>query len=140
MQSRSSNGCHRACSLRHSQGIPSTCIIPRQPCHDVERVFYRYAIIKRRIAWLIGKWISSQCSSPNNPHVWEVLVHLLGDHGPGTDAVVRHTAASALRECIDVRHLLFTLLHQNSPYHRPLSSTSTSSCRCSQLLWLSCFG
>ncbi|OCH87913.1 ARM repeat-containing protein [Obba rivulosa] len=60
-----------------------------------------YPIIKRRIAWLIGKWVSEQCSSPNNRNIWEVLVHLLQDRGPGTDAVVRLTAAVALRECVD---------------------------------------
>ncbi|KAF8974448.1 armadillo-type protein [Flammula alnicola] len=48
-----------------------------------------YPIIKRRIAWLIGKWM------------WEILVHLLQDRGSGSDAVVRLTAASALRECVD---------------------------------------
>ena len=33
---------------------------------------------------------------------WEVLIHLLRDRGEGTDSVVRFTAASALRECVDV--------------------------------------
>ncbi|KAI0755466.1 ARM repeat-containing protein [Irpex lacteus] len=60
-----------------------------------------YPIIKRRIAWLIGKWISSDCSSPNNPKVWEVLAYLLQDRGEGSDAVVRLTAAVALQECVD---------------------------------------
>lgn len=61
-----------------------------------------FPIIKRRIAWLIGKWISSSCSSPNNPRLWEILAFLLQDRGPGTDAVVRLTAAIAIRECVDV--------------------------------------
>lgn len=30
-------------------------------------------------------------------------MHLLSDQGPGTDLVVRFTAASALKECVDVR-------------------------------------
>jgi hypothetical protein len=30
-------------------------------------------------------------------------MHLLQDRGTGSDAVVRFTAATALRECIDVR-------------------------------------
>jgi len=64
---------------------------------------YSYPIIKRRIAWLIGKWISDMCAPANDPNVWELLVHLLRDRGPGTDSVVRLTAAAALRECIDVR-------------------------------------
>ncbi|KAG1815549.1 ARM repeat-containing protein [Suillus subaureus] len=60
-----------------------------------------YPIIKRRIAWLIGKWISDMCSPANDPNVWDILIHLLRDRGPGTDSVVRLTAATALRECID---------------------------------------
>jgi hypothetical protein len=63
---------------------------------------FSYPIIKRRIAWLIGKWISSECASPNNPKVWEVLVYLLHDRGDGSDAVVRLTAAAAIKECVDV--------------------------------------
>ncbi|KAI0693596.1 ARM repeat-containing protein [Cytidiella melzeri] len=46
-----------------------------------------YPIIKRRIAWLIGKWISSDCASPNNSKVWEVLAYLLQDRSEGSDAV-----------------------------------------------------
>ncbi|KAJ6628769.1 armadillo-type protein [Mycena sp. CBHHK59/15] len=60
-----------------------------------------YPIIKRRIAWLLGKWVSDSCASPVNVILWQVLIHLLRDRGPGTDAVVRLTAAIALRECID---------------------------------------
>lgn len=62
----------------------------------------QYPLIKRRIAWLVGKWMASDCASPNNPNVWELLVWLLRDRGPGTDAVVRLTAAVALKECLDV--------------------------------------
>ncbi|KAF7790859.1 hypothetical protein EIP86_001817 [Pleurotus ostreatoroseus] len=61
----------------------------------------QYPLIKRRIAWLVGKWIASDCASPNNPHVWDLLVWLLKDRGQGTDAVVRLTAAVALKEAID---------------------------------------
>ncbi|KAJ3559178.1 hypothetical protein NM688_g492 [Phlebia brevispora] len=61
----------------------------------------QYPLIKRRIAWLIGKWMASDCASPNNPKVWELIVWLLKDRGPGTDAVVRLTAAVALKECLD---------------------------------------
>ncbi|KAJ8523493.1 hypothetical protein ONZ45_g125 [Pleurotus djamor] len=58
-------------------------------------------IIKRRIAWLIGKWVNEQCTTPNNPHIWQILLQLLRDRGPGTDSVVRLTAAVALGECVD---------------------------------------
>jgi hypothetical protein len=53
----------------------------------------------------MGQWIGNDCSPANNPRVWDVLIHLLQDRGPGTDAVVRLTAAVALRECVDVRHI-----------------------------------
>jgi hypothetical protein len=43
------------------------------------------------------------CTPANDPNIWELLIHLLRDRGPGTDSVVRLTAATALRECIDVR-------------------------------------
>lgn len=59
--------------------------------------------MKRRIAWLIGKWVSEDCASPANPLIWDVLVHLLKDRGPSTDTVVRLTAATALKDCMDVR-------------------------------------
>ncbi|KII94850.1 hypothetical protein PLICRDRAFT_47858 [Plicaturopsis crispa FD-325 SS-3] len=60
-----------------------------------------YPIIKRRIAWLIGKWVSDLGSSADNPLVWKVLLHLLQDRSQGTDAVVRLTAAAALGECVN---------------------------------------
>ncbi|KAH0839916.1 ARM repeat-containing protein [Lanmaoa asiatica] len=60
-----------------------------------------FPIIKRRIAWLIGKWISDMCAPASDPVIWEILVHLLQDRSPGSDAVVRLTAANALRECVD---------------------------------------
>jgi hypothetical protein len=61
-----------------------------------------YPIIKRRIAWLIGKWVLEECTPPTNPLIWEILAHLLRDRGPSTDTVVRLTAATALKDCIDV--------------------------------------
>ncbi|KDQ64644.1 hypothetical protein JAAARDRAFT_187954 [Jaapia argillacea MUCL 33604] len=62
-----------------------------------------YPIIKHRIAWLIGKWVSELDLPLSNSAVWDVLTHLLQDRGPGGDPVVRLTAASALRECIDTQ-------------------------------------
>jgi hypothetical protein len=59
-------------------------------------------ILKRRIAWLIGKWVSDMCSPANTPTIWVILLHLLHDRGPGSDCVVRLTAATAVRLCVDV--------------------------------------
>ncbi|ETW83875.1 hypothetical protein HETIRDRAFT_443980 [Heterobasidion irregulare TC 32-1] len=59
-----------------------------------------YLIVKRRIAWLIGKWVGDKCASPNDVRIWQILVHLLQDKGTGTE-VVRLTAAAAVRDCVD---------------------------------------
>ncbi|KAF8489124.1 armadillo-type protein [Gautieria morchelliformis] len=61
-----------------------------------------YRIIKRRIAWVIGKWHAIQSTPCSKTQVWEILLHLMRDHGPSSDAVVRLSASEALRECIDV--------------------------------------
>lgn len=63
----------------------------------------RYSIIRRRVAWFIGKWIREDCAPANDRRIWEVLVHLL-QYGQtsGTEMAVRLTAASALRMCIEV--------------------------------------
>ncbi|KAG9317447.1 ARM repeat-containing protein [Chiua virens] len=71
-----------------------------------------FPIIKRRIAWLIGRWISDMCADATDPVIWEILVHLLQDRSPGSDAVVRLTAANALRECVDtIRFDIDSFLH-----------------------------
>ncbi|KAG7096795.1 hypothetical protein E1B28_004204 [Marasmius oreades] len=62
-------------------------------------------ILKRRIAWLLGKLMYDSCVDPNNPKIWEILVYLLGNRGEGTDTVVRLTAAVAIREGVDTLEL-----------------------------------
>lgn len=42
------------------------------------------------------------CTPASDPVIWEILVHLLQDRSHGSDTVVRLTAATALRECVDV--------------------------------------
>ena len=76
-------------------------------CSDLRSSF---PILKRRIAWLIGKWVSNEGTTPNSPLIWEVLLYLLQDRGPGTDSVVRLTAAVAIRECVDVSEFTLRLL------------------------------
>ncbi|EIN10324.1 ARM repeat-containing protein [Punctularia strigosozonata HHB-11173 SS5] len=60
-----------------------------------------YPIIKRRIAWVIGKFVADQCVPAKDPKIWDVLVHLLEDRQAGTDSVVRLTAAIAIQEAVD---------------------------------------
>ncbi|KDQ20506.1 hypothetical protein BOTBODRAFT_309717 [Botryobasidium botryosum FD-172 SS1] len=66
--------------------------------NEVQQSDPNYRILKRRIAWVIGKWISEECAPANSPKVWEVLLYLLQDT---SDVVVRLSAAVALRECVD---------------------------------------
>ena len=61
-----------------------------------------YVIIKRRIAWLLGRWLSDECTSPNNPVIWEILIHFITDRGTGSDIAVRLASATALMECVNV--------------------------------------
>lgn len=89
------------CAIHLREVIPFSQWIQHNLLAEARETNQYYPIIKRRIAWLIGKWISDMCSPANDPNVWEILIHLLRDRGLGTDSVVRLTAATALRECID---------------------------------------
>ncbi|OAX44518.1 ARM repeat-containing protein [Rhizopogon vinicolor AM-OR11-026] len=89
------------CATRLRDVIPFSQWLQHNLLAEARETNQNYPIIKRRIAWLIGKWISDMCTPANDPNIWELLVHLLRDRGPGTDSVVRLTAATALRECID---------------------------------------
>jgi len=78
---------------------PEYVHLNRSSAHQLICVLPRYTIIKRRLAWLIGKWISEECGTPNDPKLWDVLSFLLSHEA---DTVVRLTAAAALRECVGV--------------------------------------
>ncbi|EJD53690.1 ran binding protein 11 [Auricularia subglabra TFB-10046 SS5] len=60
-----------------------------------------HRILKRRVAWLIGKWVSQCQPRITTSHVWQVLSHLLSDKGESSDIAVRLTASSALRDSVD---------------------------------------
>lgn len=64
---------------------------------------HSFPILKRRIAWVLGKLVGEEAIQASNSIVWEILTHLLSDRGVGSDAVVRFSAAAALKECVDVR-------------------------------------
>ncbi|EPQ59406.1 ARM repeat-containing protein [Gloeophyllum trabeum ATCC 11539] len=89
------------CAIRLKDVIPFDQWLEHTLVPESQETNPSYPIIKRRIAWVIGKWVSDSCASPKNPTIWQVLVHLLQDRGPGSDAVVRLTAVAALRECVD---------------------------------------
>ncbi|KAH7916807.1 ARM repeat-containing protein [Hygrophoropsis aurantiaca] len=89
------------CAPRLQEVIPFNEWLSHSLVHEARDTNPNFPIIKRRIAWLIGKWVGDMCSPASDPNIWEVLIHLLRDRGPGTDSVVRLTAATAIRECVD---------------------------------------
>ncbi|KIJ20291.1 hypothetical protein PAXINDRAFT_166384 [Paxillus involutus ATCC 200175] len=97
------------CATRLRDVIPFTEWMRHKLVAEARETNPNFPIIKRRIAWLIGKWIGDMCSPATDPTIWEILVHLLQDRGPGSDGVVRLTAANALRECIDTVHFDITV-------------------------------
>ncbi|KAG6821587.1 hypothetical protein H0H93_000096 [Arthromyces matolae] len=89
------------CAGRLKEVIPFNDWLNQTLAFEAQITNPKYPLIKRRIAWLIGKWVSEECTTPNNPKIWEVLVHLLKDRRQGTDYVVRLTAVMAIKECLD---------------------------------------
>ncbi|EKM80164.1 hypothetical protein AGABI1DRAFT_120195 [Agaricus bisporus var. burnettii JB137-S8] len=90
------------CAYRLKDEIPFNQWLQHTLSHEAKEPNNpNYPIIKRRIAWLIGQWVSEECTPPTNPLIWDVLAHLLTDRGLSTDTVVRLTAASALKDCMD---------------------------------------
>ncbi|KIL00584.1 hypothetical protein PAXRUDRAFT_821482 [Paxillus rubicundulus Ve08.2h10] len=89
------------CATRLRDVIPFTQWMRHKLVAEARETNPNFPIVKRRIAWLIGKWIGDMCSPATDPTIWEILVHLLQDRGPGSDGVVRLTAANALHECVD---------------------------------------
>ncbi|CAG8765903.1 11961_t:CDS:2, partial [Acaulospora colombiana] len=60
-----------------------------------------YRIIKRRIAWLFGKWLTESSVITSKAKIYELLVYLTFPQSEGSDPVVRLTAATALKDCIE---------------------------------------
>lgn len=57
-----------------------------------------YKIIRRRIAWMIGKWVNVNISKAARPTVYTVMLHLLR---PEEHLAVRLAAAQNLKVSID---------------------------------------
>ena len=61
-------------------------------------VFDSFRLIRRRIAWMIGKWVSVNVSKAARPTVYTIMLHLLR---PQEHLAVRLAAAQNLKTCID---------------------------------------
>ncbi|WVQ94582.1 hypothetical protein IAU59_001662 [Kwoniella sp. CBS 9459] len=59
----------------------------------------------RRVAWLIGEWVSADEECAKLPVVWQMLLHLLSERGESSDKAVQLTAAIAIKESVDLWEL-----------------------------------
>lgn len=82
------------------QGIPLSVLLSIRSL--VRAKFGRHRILKRRLAWLIGQWITSDEECAKLPVVWQVLVHLLQERGEASDLAVSLTTAVSIKDCVDV--------------------------------------
>ncbi|KAF9971529.1 hypothetical protein BGZ73_005515 [Actinomortierella ambigua] len=69
-----------------------------QLTHEVQNADPSNRIIRRRIAWMIGKWVNVNISKTSRPIVYGILLHLMRVEEP---LAVRLAAALNLKVCID---------------------------------------
>ncbi|KAF9097464.1 hypothetical protein BGX29_008072 [Mortierella sp. GBA35] len=69
-----------------------------QLSQEVQNADPSFRLIRRRIAWMIGKWVSVNVSKPARPTVYTIMLHLLR---PEEHLAVRLAAAQNLKACID---------------------------------------
>ncbi|KAA8911823.1 armadillo-type protein [Sphaerosporella brunnea] len=60
-----------------------------------------YNIIRRRVAIMIGQWVSVKISVESRPTLYKIMQHLLNREDALNDLVVRLTAAHNMKRCID---------------------------------------
>jgi hypothetical protein len=69
--------------------------------NDVQQAGPGYKVLRRRIAILIGQWITIKISEANRPLVYQIFQHLLKTEEETNDHVVRVTAARQLKLVVD---------------------------------------
>ncbi|KAF9586226.1 hypothetical protein BGW38_008319 [Lunasporangiospora selenospora] len=69
-----------------------------QLSQEVQNSDSSYRIIRRRIAWMIGRWVSVNVSKAARPTVYTIMLHLLR---PEEHLAVRLAAVQNLKTCID---------------------------------------
>ncbi|XP_068614105.1 importin-11-like [Brachionichthys hirsutus] len=68
-----------------------------QLLNELQVGHYRYKLIRRRVIWLIGQWISVKFKSDLRPLLYEVILSLMQD----PDLVVRIETATTLKLTVD---------------------------------------
>jgi hypothetical protein len=69
--------------------------------NDIGRHGEEYKVLRRRIAILIGQWVTIKISTENRPLVYQIFKLLLNPVDPVNDQVVRVTAARHLKSAVD---------------------------------------
>lgn len=69
--------------------------------NDVQQTGPGYKVLRRRIAILIGQWITIKISETNRPLVYQIFQHLLKKEDETNDYVVRVTAARQFKAVVD---------------------------------------
>jgi hypothetical protein len=69
--------------------------------NDVQQIGPGYKVLRRRIAILIGQWITIKISEENRPLVYQIFQHLLKREDETNDHVVRITAARQFKAVCD---------------------------------------
>jgi hypothetical protein len=69
--------------------------------NDVQQTGPGYKVLRRRIAILLGQWITIKISEPNRPLVYQIFQHLLKAEDETNDHVVRITAARQFKAVVD---------------------------------------
>lgn len=68
--------------------------------------FCRYKLIRRRVIWLIGQWISVKFKSDLRPVLYEIILSLMQD----PDLVVRHLQTVSLSPTLKSFFIIIWLL------------------------------
>lgn len=69
--------------------------------NDIQQSGPEYKVLRRRIAILIGQWVTVKISDANRTLVYQIFQHLLNPQDPVNDEVVRVTAARQFKAVID---------------------------------------
>jgi hypothetical protein len=68
---------------------------------EVQKKQPGYSILRRRIAILIGQWVTVKIASSNRVIVYQIFQHILDKDDPLNDLVVRVTAGKQFKNVID---------------------------------------
>ncbi|CAG8952857.1 hypothetical protein HYFRA_00007571 [Hymenoscyphus fraxineus] len=69
--------------------------------NDIQQVGPGYKVLRRRIAILIGQWVTIKISETNRPLIYQIFQHLLKKEDETNDYVVRVTAARQFKAVVD---------------------------------------